>query len=329
MDLSPYYINHGMIGEADGLAAPHTADLYLLDKSGTVLSQHTKSGENVIGRSFFELYPATAVERNAFAEALSGFEYRNLLFLTKSSPALLACSAFGKSGMALCALPVGAVAKTLSHPCDFAGVLPNLILSPSAAQRRKAHTSEDFLAASRWYTPFARAFCTVADTEGHALAHALSTRASYLALLCGVRIEFDFRNVVLLRNTGVDLDVYTGLLTAALMAAQRMDAGQTVQMYLDRNDRDGALLYLKLSSPDVQDSVPELELTDLCAQMRGMIHHAVRYHDTPTEVQLCASLTPRELSAQGVKQDHPLWRWPSSLDYAPRSIPIEQADNDQ
>ncbi len=329
MELSPYYINHGMLGEADGHSAPRTAQLYLVDKNGKILSQHTKGVENVTGRYLFEVYPANAAERNAFEQALSGYEGRNLLFLTKSSPGLLCCSAFGKSGMALCALPADGVRKTLSYPGDFSGVLQSLMFSPTASAKRRVHDPEAFLAACRWYTPFERAFCGIVGGDLYALAHALSTRVTYLALLCGVRVEFDFRNVVLFRNTQVDIDLYTGVVMAALMAAQRLDAAQTVQMYLDRNDRDGAVLHVRLSAPDEGDAIPELEPIDLGAVMRGMAFHPARYCDKPGEVHLCASLTLPELATQSTKQKNPLGRWPSLLDYAPRSIPIEQADTDR
>ncbi len=329
MELSPYYINHGMLGEADGLVAPHTAQLYLLDKTGRIVSEHTKGVESVIGKYFFEVYPANAAERDAFRQALGGFESRNLLLVTRSSPALLCCGAFGKSGMALCALPTDEVRRTLLYPGDFAGVLPQLMLSPTAATRRRAHDAAAFLAASRWYTPFERAFCSTVGDGLHALTNALSTRVTYLALLCGVRVEFDFRNAVLLCNTQVDIDLYTGVIMAVLMAARRLDATSTVQMYLDRNDRDGAVLHVRFSAPDERDTIPELEAIDLAALMRGMAFHPARYIDNPGEVHLYASLTLPELSVQGTKQENPLLRWPSQLDYAPRSIPIERPDTDQ
>ncbi len=304
MDLSAYCINHGIIGEADGRAAPHTAALYLLDKNGRILSSHAKMSADAVGKSIFELYPASAEARQSFLDATTGFDRTNYLLLCRNAPMVLCRAPLLQTGALLAALPTAkGVLRTLRAPAAFFEVMPHLEFSRVARERSAMHEPDAFSAACHWYASLDKAFCTgQLVTTRDQLLHALSVRATYLALLCGCRLEFDFRDAFLLPEFNIDLNTYTGVLLAALMAARRIDPAQTVSLYLSRNYTYGPLLYIKLDRGTSQGRLPELELPARTASMRGAVFQDFSPADAPNEVQICASLSPIKLSRQQLKE---------------------------
>lgn len=315
MSLSSHYINHGVIGEADGTKAPHTAELYLIGKTGKILSQRggTCAAE---GEGLFSRYGAGVAEREAMLAALQGFERDNMLFLLHRTPVLLVRSPLPYAGVALAAIPARGVAKTLAYPADFAGVMQHLFLSKTAAARQRTHDSQAFFEACQWYTPFDKAFCSGRGYgEKQAIFNALSIRTTYLALLCGCHVEFDFADLSVLPSPEIELDAYTAALLCVLMAVQRSNAAQKVCVVITHDYLLGPLLQIRFFRADGQESVPELIRLECAAATRGVFYAA----DVAStgEVRLCLSLTPPELAKQQLKE--PLaWRGNGAVAQAPR-----------
>ncbi len=314
MSVFSHYINHGVIGEADGTKAPHTAELYLLGKAGKILAQRSRE-PLAEGESLFSRYGVSVAEREAFLAALQGFERDNMLFLFHRTPVLLVRSPLLFAGVALAAVPTKTIAATLSHPADFAGVLQHLSFSKSAAARQRMHGEEPFFEACQWYVPFDKAFCCGRSFEGkEALFNALSVRTTYLALLCGCRVEFDFADLSLLPSPDIDPDAYTAALLCVLMAVQRSNAEQTVSVVITHDYQVGPLLQIRFYRADGEDTVPELSRLEYAAVTRGMIYQA---DVAPTgEVRLCFSLKTPELAKQQGKQATS-WRGPIYLPRTP------------
>ncbi len=322
LELTAHYIAHSIIGEADGRDAPHTADLYLLSRTGRVIAQRTALDTDLVGKHFFECFPAEAAERDTFdAEGTTGVAQTNLLLLCRNMPALLCRGACRQVGMLPVAVPVGKAAKVLSYPAVFGGVLRGLSLSPAAARRHRPHEGEVFATGSRWYAPFAKAFYAGHEYHsGELLFQTLAIRSTYLALLCGCRLEYDFRTAHAMYGFHADPDTYTGILFCVLMAVQRMRAEQTVSIYLDRDNSAREFLHIRFYRDEQSDPVPELWEAERTAHLRGMTFHRISPMENPLEVQICASLTPTELEAQGLKQNDARCQGPLRMDLSPKQI---------
>lgn len=324
MPLTTYYAAHRMIGDPDGRALPREGELYLLDGALRIIGGVTCGGEVQIGTPFFAQYPAEQSEREALERQLCEYARRSLLLLCGDTPALAIGALFLQTGLLPVVLPNGSVQQALRRPALFDGVPESLRVSRGGLARYAEPTGEQLEALGRWYRSVSHPFFYGADaTDGEAMLRVMSSRATHLVRLCGCRLEFDLTGLGMRPGDVFDLELYTGVLLAAMMATHRIGRERTLRMFARREYGLGPVMYLELHRTDVRDTLPELLPLVQMAQARGAILDCVCLPEDPERVEIRASISPVELSFQGVKEQNPLTGGQSVLDLVPSEIRFE------
>lgn len=326
MELSAYYAGHHMIGEPDARGTDLRSEVYLLDASYWVLSARAEQDtQQVLDRGFFDLFPAADSEREALEDYLRGYDHSCLLLQTKKTPVLFIGCFFKETGLMLAVVPLGRVQQVLCRPALFDRVPESLRISRGGLARYALPGEEERELVARWYVSVSTPFLFGAEQSGgEGLLRALALRATRLTELLGCRLAFDFTGLGLRPTDVIDIALYTGVLTAALMAASRMGGERTVRMRLQHDFGVGVMLYAELRRADGQDPLAELRPVALAAQNRGAILDAVCLPEDLYRIELRASLSPIELSLQGTKERHPLLNGRSVFGLAPHEILFDE-----
>ena len=328
MDLSDYYAANGLIGAPTGAAAD-IARLYLADERLVVLAAAREADGAARGKVPFRLFSVAGSVRAALAESLQASEKRPLLLLFGGEPILIVGALRGVAGILPVIVPGGVARELLAAPAALCGAVEDIAVVPSHAGKYRKRTESEIERAREFVRTVTRPFSPLSPTlAGEALLSALATRAAQLSGLVGVPLEYDLSGFGMRVTDRILTEWYTGVLFAVLTAAARTagEKARAVRAYIDRDGIGKPMMHLSFWREDTDAGFAEFIPLAQKARTRGAIFDAVVFPDRPHEVQVRASLSPVELSAEGLKEKHELLA--GDLPAAPSVIPIPEAVRD-
>ena len=326
MDLSSYYAANGLIGTSTGAAAAGIAHLYLTDEHFTVLSAARGKDDLAPGEALFSRYPVARSARPALAKCLCAADKRSLLLLAGKEPILIVGALRGAAGILPVIVPGGEMRELLGAPAALCGLSENVTVVPTAAGKYRKFTDGEIERVREFVRTVTHPFSPFPSTlTGGALLSALAARAAQLAGLVGAPLEYDLSGFGMRATDRILSEWAVGVLFAVLTAAARTagEKARTVRAYIDRGGTGEPMMHLSFWREDTETAFAEFLPLAQKARERGAIFDAVVFPDRPHEVQVRASLSPVELSAEGIKEKHELLAGDAPT--APSVIPIPEA----
>lgn len=308
MDLSDYYTASGLIGASTGAAAAQIAHLYLTDEHFTVLSSARGKDDLAPGEALFSRYPVARSALSALANRLCAPD-KPLLLLAGREPILIVGALRGAAGILPVIVPGKEMRGLLGSPAALCGLSEDLAVVPAAAGKYRKFTNDEIGRVRDYVRAVTYPFAPFPPTlSGGALLPALSSRAAQLAGLAGVPLEYDLSGFGMRATDRILPTWAVGVLLAVLTAAARTagEKAQAVRVYIDRGGTGEPMMHLAFRSEDTGTPFAEFLPLAQKARERGAIFDAVVFPDRPHEVQVRASLSPVELSAEGLKEKHEL-----------------------
>lgn len=246
----------------DGTETTHSDTLYLLDRSGTVLSFRGNREMPACGTCFFKELSTTKAELEALTRTLTGGETKPYLMQCGPVPVLILCYVSCSVPYLLAAIPEGEVALALRTPAAYEGYLYNeLKLSPRSLARSMPYDQVTCNLIRDWLHPYIRVFLRegLRCEEASVLMQILTARTHRLARLSGVRAAYDFSGIGFGSIEGIDYKLLATQLSAVMMLAARVAKNKEIVLLVERGACEAPVIYVRMIAEVGEDPLPELK----------------------------------------------------------------------
>lgn len=301
------------VGKADGRDDLFQESIYLLDESYTVVGLRRATEPDAptpcIGDRFFDSFPASRAELGALARMQASVSEESFLMRAGGRPVLMLCRFFARTRLLVAIVPQGDVRTCLERPAAFADLLETLYvrLSGEACVPGEPLDGDSYALLSKWLSRihlplfFEGYQAGRLDTEVATVA----ARLSYLALLCGCRLDYDLTGIGYEPFDADDLDLLIGTAFAVFLMAHRITQDRSVMILSDRLYTDGPILYALLDCDTTIDALSEIEVLRRDAVARDDLFNVSLHSNTAFPLRLQFSFCNKEISVQGVKPSKP------------------------
>ena len=259
---------------SDGTETAHADTLYLLDRSGTVLSFRGERELPALGTGFFKELGATKAELESLSHTLTKRETEPYLMQCGPVPVLVLRYVSCSVPYLLAVIPDGELGQALRTPAAYADYLGGeLKLSPRSLARSMPYDQATCNLIRDWLHPYIRVFYRegVRCEEASVLMQILTARTYRLARLCGVRAVYDFSGIGFGSIEGVDYKLLGAQLCAVMLLASRIAKNKEVGFLVERREGEAPVVYVRLIAELGEDPLPELKYLREAAAHRAAV----------------------------------------------------------